>query len=164
MSIYAYTIYLLYYLLDYNFNNLIHFNLILRQMKKFILFVAFLFSLGMTHAQVDIQLKGNAPNNVPKLEAWITPKNFISGDFMNSLTFTIRWPTSYTGVGLNGAAITSNYSGLTMTATGVFTIGSYNYMVINGANTNSPTPTNGVPLQIMSIPITGTIGTCPFCR
>ena len=134
-------------------------------MKRLLLFLLLFISL-CAHAQVDIELKGTAPNNVPKLEVYITPSNFISGDFINGITFTVKWPTSCSGVSLG--TLTSDLPlALTMSRNlTTFSDASFNYVVFNGADASSGgynyASVNSTELKIMTIPITGTLGTCPF--
>ena len=134
-------------------------------MKRLLLFLLLFISL-CAHAQVDIELKGTAPNNVPKLEVYITPSNFISGDFINGITFTVKWPTTCSGVGL-GTPTSDLPLALTMTRNlTTFSDASFNYVVFNGSDASGGSfnyvPLNGIETKIMTVPITGVLGTCPF--
>lgn len=129
-------------------------------MKKILIFLFLSALCFSSKAQVDIELRGNAPN----LEVWILTNNFISGDFINGITFTITWPTACAGVDISNSPV-SGLAALGMsTSGGTVVSGSNKYKVFNGAGGPGYdySATNNVFVKIMTVAVTGTPGSCPF--
>jgi hypothetical protein len=128
-------------------------------MKKilfFLLFSSFCFS---TNAQVDIELR----NTGTVLEVWIRPRTLDPGDFINGITFAIKWPTACTGADVTNTPM-SNLGPLAMsTASGIITSGANNYRVYNGGGgAYNYAASNNTFIKIMTAPTSGSLVNCPF--
>ena len=127
-------------------------------MKKILFFIFFLSFQCAINAQVDVQLIPNSPN----LEVWIRPNGFTSNDFINGITFTIKWSTSCAGVGISSSP-SSTFGPLSLSTTGSQVNGSFNYETFNGAgNSYDYSVNNGTYIKIMTVAVSGSAATCPF--
>ena len=112
-------------------------------------------------AQVDIELRPNSPN----IEVWIRPGGFITNDLITGIQFTIKWPTTCTGVDLSQSPVSpATYLSMSFDpAHGSLTSGSYNYRLFAGAGSAFDyVPHNGMFINIMTVSVSGSASSCPF--
>jgi hypothetical protein len=128
-------------------------------MKKIFFFLLFASVWFPANAQVDIELR----NTGTVLEVWIKPRTLDPGDFINGITFAIKWPTACTGADVTNSPV-SNLAPLAMsTASGIVTSGSSNYKVYNGGGGSyNYAALNGTFIKIMTAPTSGSLVNCPF--
>jgi len=128
-------------------------------MKKILVCIAFLGFHLATKAQVDIELRPNSPN----LEVWVKFRNFTStNDFINGITFTVKWPTTCSGVDLSNSP-SGFLPMVSFSTTGTQISGSNNYKIYRGSGSQADyTTSNDVYRKALSIPVSGTAPACPF--
>lgn len=127
-------------------------------MKKILIFTFFLSFQYAINAQVEIQLRPNSPN----LEVWIKPIGFITDDVINDIQYTIKWPTTCTGVALSNSP-SSTFSPIVLQIANTDVIGNFNYVFFTGAGSPFNYPTsNGTFIKIMTVAVSGSASSCPF--
>lgn len=130
-------------------------------MKKIFVFILFVISQFALNAQVDIELRPNSPN----IEVWIKPRGFVTNDLITGIQFTIKWPTTCTGVDLSQSpgSPTSYLSMSYDAANGSLTSGGNNYRLFGGAGSAfNYVPLNGSFIKIMTVAVSGSASSCPF--